>query len=94
MAEYTQNDFEFEEDEFLEAYCDNCTNRMDDEEEVYSLEEGCPECGGTMIIDTCHEGLTCAICGSTFDCWEDCYTHKNDSDIHICKHCYEDLEEE
>ena len=94
MAEYRKEDFVFEEDSFLEARCDGCNYTTDDEDELDSEEfDGCPDCGGTMVIETCHEGLTCSICGKTFSCWEDYYAHKAEPDTYICDDCYEELEE-
>lgn len=89
MSKYKAKDFDFEEDFLISAECEECGFVTDDEDCIK-----CPECGGYLINETSHEDCSCAICNHHIDMWEDAYIHKNDSDVLICKDCYEELEDE
>lgn len=87
---YKAEDFTFEEDFIISAECEECGYRTEDENE---FDYDCPECGGTLINETSHEDFRCAICNHHIDMWDDVYRHNENSEIMICKDCYEDLED-
>ena len=84
-----QDDFCFEDDYVYMCECEECHYAEETDDEM----DGCPECGGNMLIQTMHEGLNCAKCGRTFDMWEDGYRSDTSGDL-ICEDCYWRLEEE
>ena len=89
MKELTKEQLEFEEDEILDAECEECGHHMEglDEEP-----EECEECGSTEIIPTTrHENTECERCGHYFDPWEDAYVDKDNLTDFYCEDCYEEL---
>lgn len=88
---YKKEEFDFEEDYPVSGECEDCDYITDVADELET--QSCPECDGTLLITTAHEGTQCDICNGFFNSYEDAYRNIGDPTILICEDCYNDLEE-
>ena len=86
---YCKQNFTWEEDEIVNAECEEC-GCIEEDETV--CEDGiCCECGGNLMINTIHESCQCDFCGCLIDMWDGAYRGNESDDTLICKDCYEEL---
>ena len=85
---YCKQDFIWEDDEIVDAECEECG--YIEENETKCEDSVCSECGGHLMINTIHESCQCAFCGCLIDMWDDAYRAVESTTL-ICEECYKKL---